>query len=192
MRQIVLASSSPFRKALLQRLQLQFETTSPNVDETAHCDEPSPDLVIRLAISKAHAVAEQYPNALIIGSDQVAVCDKRILGKPGNLENATQQLKFISGKRVTYYTGLCVLDATSKELQHDHVKFFVEFRQLTDEMIANYLSKEPAFNCAGSFKSESLGVALTQSMSGEDPTSLVGLPLIRLTQMLEKAGVRII
>ena len=192
MRQIVLASSSPYRKELLQRLQIEFETTSPNVDETAHSDEPSPDLVMRLATSKAYAVAVQYPNALIIGSDQVAVCDERILGKPGNIENATEQLKFISGKLVTFYTGLCVLDSTNKELQRDYVKFFVEFRQLTDEMISNYLSKEPAFNCAGSFKSESLGVALTLRMSGKDPTSLVGLPLIRLTRMLEKAGVKII
>jgi len=192
MRQIVLASSSPFRKELLQRLQLEFETTSPNVDENAHANEPSPDLVMRLATSKAYAVAIEHPNALIIGSDQVAVCEEEILGKPGNLENATKQLKLISGKLVTFYTGLCVLDASNKELQRDYVKFFVEFRQLTDEMIANYLDKEPAFNCAGSFKSEALGVALTQRMSGKDPTALVGLPLIRLTQMLEKAGVKII
>jgi len=192
MRQIVLASSSPFRKELLQRLQLEFEATSPNIDETVQTDEPSPDLVMRLAVSKAYAVAVKYPNAIIIGSDQVAVCEEQILGKPGNIENATEQLKFVSGKLVTFYTGLCVLDANNKELQRDYVKFFVEFRQLTDEMIANYLTKEPAFNCAGSFKSEALGVALTLRMSGKDPTALVGLPLIRLTQMLEKAGIKII
>lgn len=192
MRQIVLASSSPYRKELLQRLQLEFETTSPNVDETAHIDESSPDLVIRLATSKAYAVAAEYPNAIIIGSDQIAVCEEHILGKPGTLENATKQLKFISGKLVTFYTGLCVLDASNKALQRDYVKFFVEFRQLSDEMIASYLAKEPAFNCAGSFKSEGLGIALTLRMSGKDPTTLVGLPLIRLTQMLEKAGVKII
>jgi len=192
MRRIILASSSPFRKELLQRLQLEFETTSPNVDETVQTKETPSDLVIRLAESKANAVATEYPNAIIIGSDQVAVCEEQILGKPGNLENATKQLEYLSGKLVTFYTGLCVLDASSKELQCDYVKFFVEFRQLTNEMIANYLAKEPAFNCAGSFKSEALGVALTLRMSGEDPTALMGLPLIQLTQMLDKAGVKII
>lgn len=192
MQKIVLASSSSFRKELLQRLQIDFETTSPDIDETAHLNEPSSELVMRLSTSKAYAVAIQYPDAIIIGSDQVAVCDEEILGKPGNLETAAEQLKSVSGKLVTFYTGLCVLDASSKEFQRDYVKFFVEFRELTDDMIANYLEKEPAFNCAGSFKSEGLGVALTLRMSGKDPTALVGLPLIRLTQMLEKYGVKII
>jgi len=190
--QIVLASSSPFRKELLQRLHLKFETNSPDIDENAIKGESPSTLVERLARSKALAVAENYPNAIIIGSDQVAVCNNRVLGKPGNLENATEQLEFVSGKLVTYFTGLCVFNAANNELQYDHVKFYVEFRQLTEKMIANYLEKEPAFNCAGSFKSEALGIALTHSMSGKDPTSLIGLPLIRLIEMLEKAGIEII
>ncbi len=189
---IILASSSPFRKTLLARLQLPFECLSPNIDESALTNESPHQLVIRLAEAKAAAIATDVPDAIIIGSDQVAVCEGKILGKPGNLEKATEQLKFISGKEVVFHTGLCVLNSANQALESDEIQFFVEFRRLSNEMIANYLEKEPAFHCAGSFKSEALGVALTQRMTGDDATSLVGLPLIRLVSMLEKMGVKII
>jgi len=189
---IILASSSPFRKALLARLQLPFECISPSIDESALTNELPHELVIRLAETKALAIAADTQNAIIIGSDQVAVCEGQILGKPGNLEKATEQLKFISGKEVVFHTGLCVLNNANQALESDDIQFVVEFRRLSGEMIANYLDKEPAFHCAGSFKSEALGVALTHRMTGDDATSLVGLPLIRLVNMLEKVGVKII
>jgi len=194
MTRIILASSSPFRKALLHRLQLEFDTANPDVDESSHNNESPSQLVTRLAKLKASAIGKTLNNtdALIIGSDQVAVCDNKILGKPGNLKNATQQLKAISGKTVTFHTGLCLLNTISKEYQCDEIKFFVEFRILSDVMIANYLKKEPAFNCAGSFKSEALGIALTRRMFGDDATALIGLPLIRLTQMLEHEKVNVL
>jgi len=192
MSRIILASSSPYRKSLLERLQLKFDTATPDVDETAEPNESPDQLVTRLATLKVSAVAAGLLNAVIIGSDQVAVCDKQILGKPGTKEKAIEQLNFISGKRVTFHTGLCVLNTGNEQLQCDEIKFYVEFRDLSHKMIANYLEKEPALNCAGSFKSEGLGISLTSQMSGNDPTALVGLPLIRLTQMLENAGIKII
>ncbi|MDH5257045.1 MAG: Maf family nucleotide pyrophosphatase [Gammaproteobacteria bacterium] len=192
MSRIILASSSPFRKELLSRLQLNFDTSSPDVDESALENETPSELVQRLATKKANAVAEKVLDCICIGSDQVAVCDDIILGKPGTLEKAVEQLHFLSGKRVCFHTGLSVISTKNALIQTDEVKFYVEFRELSDSMIRNYLKKEPAFNCAGSFKSESLGIALTKRMLGPDPTSLIGLPLIRLTEMLEKAGVDII
>ena len=192
MSRIILASSSPFRKELLGRLQLEFDTYSPEIDESVLEGEAPSALVQRLATSKANAVAEKLLNCICIGSDQVAVCEDRILGKPGNHENAIEQLKFVSGKRVCFHTGLSVVSTRDALIQTDEVKFFVEFRNLSDSMINHYLKKEPAYNCAGAFKSESLGIALTNRMLGNDPTSLIGLPLIRLTEMLEKAGVKIL
>ncbi|HFE39440.1 MAG TPA: septum formation inhibitor Maf [Gammaproteobacteria bacterium] len=194
MSRIILASSSPFRKALLTRLQLTFSIVSPEIDESRLKNETPSQLVSRLAQAKAAAVATSLEtnDAVIIASDQVAVCDERILGKPGNIEKATQQLTFVSGKVVTFHTGLCVLNSANSHMQCDEVKYHVEFRDLTNEMIASYLKKEPAFNCAGSFKSEALGVALTRRMFGDDPTALIGLPLIRVTQMLEQASVNIL
>jgi len=192
MSRIILASSSPFRKELLGRLQLEFDTYSPDIDESALEGESPSALVQRLATSKANVVAEKLLDCISIGSDQVAVCDDRILGKPGNHENAVKQLKFVSGKRVCFHTGLSVVSTHDALIQTDEVKFFVEFRTLSDDMINNYLKKEPAYNCAGAFKSESLGISLTSRMLGNDPTSLIGLPLIRLTEMLEKAGIKII
>ncbi len=189
MSRIILASSSRYRKELLSRLQISFDTSSPDVDETSLENEPPSALVQRLATLKANTVAEKVIDCICIGSDQVAVCDNVILGKPGNLENAIAQLHFISGKQVCFHTGLCVISTADGSLQVDDITFNVEFRTLNDAMIRKYLKKEPAFNCAGSFKSEGLGVALTTSMSGADPTSLVGLPLIRLSQMLKQVGV---
>jgi len=189
---IILASSSPFRKELLQRLQLNFDTVSPEVDETAKNGELPEDLVTRLSQMKALAVAKNHPKALIIGSDQVAVLDGAVLGKPGNHEKATEQLLAASGKRVSFLTGLCLFDSRNDTLQISVVPFNVEFRQLSPAMIEAYLQHEKPYQCAGSFKSEGLGITLFERLDGDDPTALIGLPLIQLTRMLEKAGVSIL
>ncbi|MDX1810910.1 MAG: Maf family nucleotide pyrophosphatase [Gammaproteobacteria bacterium] len=182
---IILASSSVYRKELLGRLHIPFETASPDVDETQLTGETPSELVRRLSLIKAQAIAASNPDAIIIGSDQVASCEGTILGKPGNYDNAVKQLKMVSGKTVIFHTGLSVLDANAKSVQTEEEQIHVEFKTLSEECIKSYLEKEPAFNCAGSFKSEGLGIALTQRISENDPTALIGLPLIKLTQMLE-------
>lgn len=189
---LVLASTSPFRKALLEKLHLQFVTDSPDIDESRREGETSEQLVARLASEKAKAVAERHPNSLIIGSDQVAVNGEEILGKPGNHDNAMQQLRNASGKRITFYTGLCLYSSETKNEQTIVEPFHVHFRQLTDEQIDNYLKAEQPYNCAGSFKSEALGIALFEKLEGDDPNSLIGLPLIRLIQMLEQEDLSVI
>ncbi len=189
---LVLASTSPFRKALLEKLHLDFVTDSPDIDESRRKGETPEQLVARLASEKARAVAERHPDSLIIGSDQVAVNGEEILGKPGNHENAMQQLRNASGKRITFYTGLCLYNSKTGNEQTIVEPFHVHFRHLTDEQIDNYLKTEHPYNCAGSFKSEALGIALFEKLEGDDPNSLIGLPLIRLIQMLEKEGVNII
>ena len=187
-RVLILASSSPYRAELLDRLGLDYTTASPDIDESALPGERPDTLVERLAELKARAVGEHHPG-LIIGSDQVATIDGDILGKPGNHGNAVEQLTRLSGKRVTFHTGLCLLDTTRHELQADVVPFTVQFRRLSPEQIERYLRAEQPYNCAGSFKSEGLGITLFEKMSGEDPTALIGLPLIRLTTMLGNAGI---
>ncbi len=189
---IVLASTSPFRKTILEKLGLPFETLSPQTDE-ARLDGESPEkLVQRLALAKAQAVAGICTDALIIGSDQVAVIDDEILGKPGTHEKAVNQLQRASGKTVRFFTGLCLLNATTGNHQLEVVPFDVVFRTLTDTQIENYLEKEKPYNCAGSFKSEALGIALFEKLQGDDPNTLMGLPLIRLVRMLEEEGVAVI
>lgn len=183
--QLVLASTSPFRKQLLEKLHLQFITDKPNVDETPLADETAIELVERLAVAKASALAPVYENALLIGSDQVCVNDGKILGKPGNFDNAFAQLKAASGKKITFYTGLALVNSKTGHVQSVVEPFSVQFRELTDAMIENYLHKEQPFNCAGSFKSEGYGIALFESLEGKDPNSLIGLPLISLIKMLE-------
>ena len=190
-RTLVLASTSPFRNALLQRLGLVFETLSPQVDEAALQGEPAETMVKRLSEAKARAGAKQYPNALIIGSDQVAVCDGDVLGKPGNHENARRQLARLAGHRVSFLTGLCLYDASTDTTRLDLVLYHVTFRDLTDQQIERYLRAEQPYNCAGSFKSEGLGISLFESMQGEDPNALIGLPLIRLVSWLNEAGIAI-
>jgi MAF protein len=185
---IILASSSPYRKALLDRLCLDYTTVSPDIEETALPGEKPAGLVERLAEHKARAVGNTHAG-LIIGSDQVATVDDEILGKPGNHENAVVQLGRLSGNRVSFYTGLCLLDTRHHEAQVDVVIFMVQFRDLTAEQIERYLRAEQPYNCAGSFKSEGLGITLFEKMIGDDPTALIGLPLIRLTAMLGNAGV---
>ena len=182
---LVLGSTSPFRKELLQRLTAAFETVSPDVDETRLEDESPEQLVLRLAEAKARAAAAGKKHALVIGSDQVAVLGKHILGKPGNHDNAVTQLRDCSGKSVTFLTGLCLYNTDTDTAHTDVIPFTVVFRELTDAQIDAYLKKEQPYNCAGSFKSEGLGSVLFEKLQGDDPTALIGLPLIRLVRMLE-------
>ena len=189
---LVLASTSPFRRAILEKLDVDFETLAPDVDESILIDEIPEQLVARLSEAKAKAVAKQVDHALVIGSDQVAVVDGQILGKPGNHDTAVKQLRRVSGKRISFLTGLCVFNTESKRIQLDVVPFNVIFRKLSDSQIENYLQKEQPYNCAGSFKSEGLGIALFDRLEGDDPNTLIGLPLIRLIRMLESEGFPII
>ncbi|MGD8546445.1 MAG: nucleoside triphosphate pyrophosphatase [Thiohalophilus sp.] len=190
--QLVLASTSPFRKAILEKLGIPFETASPSVDETPLPDETAAGLVQRLSEAKARAVATQFPDALIIGSDQVAVIDDQILGKPGTHDKAIEQLRNASGKTVTFLTGLCLYNSASGQSQSEVIPFRVHFRNLNESQIENYLRREQPYNCAGSFKSEGLGIALFEKLEGDDPNTLIGLPLINLIRMLEKEGSQVI
>ena len=189
---LVLASTSPFRKTLLEKLHLPFITAKPEVDETPLHNETAIALVERLAIAKAQAIASQHEQALVIGSDQVCVNDGKILGKPGNFDNAFAQLKAASNKKITFYTGLALVNSQTSHIHSLVEPFHVHFRVLSDEMIRNYLDKEQPFNCAGSFKSEGLGITLFNALEGKDPNSLIGLPLISLISMLEKENVQVI
>jgi len=189
---LVLASTSPFRKQVLEKLQLNFNTDSPDIDESRLEGESPEQLVARLAEQKAMAVAQRHPDSLIIGSDQVAVNDGQLLGKPGNHEKAVAQLKSASGKRVTFLTGLCLYNSATGDSQVEVVPFGVVFRELDESQIENYLRAEQPYNCAGSFKSEAMGIALFERLEGEDPNTLIGLPLIRLVRMLEAEGMRVI
>ncbi|AYH01991.1 septum formation inhibitor Maf [Pectobacterium parmentieri] len=188
MQQIVLASTSPYRRALLEKLTLPFICVSPDIDETPRPGEDAIDLVIRLAESKARTLAAHYPNHLIIGSDQVCVLEDVITGKPHNKVNATRQLQQASGKCVSFFTGLALFNSATQEIQSLAEPFDVHFRILTNAEIDGYLEKEQPWNCAGSFKSEGLGIALFERLSGRDPNTLIGLPLIALIQMLQKEG----
>lgn len=192
MPQLVLGSTSPFRKALLEKLQLEFVCDAPDIDEGRKVDETPQQLVARLACEKARAVAARHPDSLVIGSDQVAVNGTEILGKPGDYEKAMRQLRAASGKKVTFLTGLCLYNSATADEQIVVEPFTVHFRELSEEQIDNYLRAEQPYNCAGSFKSEAMGIALFEKLEGDDPNSLIGLPLIRLIRMLEKEGVRVI
>ncbi len=186
---LLLASSSPYRRELLQRLHLDFQYASPDIDESPLPDESAADLVCRLAALKARALATAHPDHLIIGSDQVAaLADGRIIGKPHDFERARAQLRAASGSSVTFHTGLCLLDSRSGEAQVDCIPFTVHFRALSDDEIRRYLLAEQPYDCAGSFKSEGLGVTLFRATEGADATSLIGLPLIRLCEMLRSKG----
>lgn len=186
---LVLASTSPYRCELLSRLRLPFETAAPDVDETPSPGESACETSRRLSHEKALAVASRFPNALIIGSDQVALLDGQQIGKPGNHDNAVRQLQAMRGKTVVFYTALTLLNARNGEIQTKVAENRVSFRQLSDEEIESYLHLEHPYNCAGSAKSEGLGIALIQRMEGDDPNALVGLPLILLISMLKNQGV---
>ncbi|HAJ91478.1 MAG TPA: septum formation inhibitor Maf [Gammaproteobacteria bacterium] len=184
---VVLASTSPFRKELLQRLGITFTTAAPDVDESPLADETPEALVRRLAKAKARAIGQSC-QGLIIGSDQVATTGSDILGKPGTHVHATEQLRALSGRLVTFHTGLCLLNSMTGEAQVDVIPFKVQFRQLDEGQIERYLQADQPYNCAGSFKSEGQGITLFERMDGDDPSALIGLPLIRLTTMLARAG----
>ena len=192
MRTLILASSSPYRRELLSRLGLAFQCHSPDVDESVLAGESPDALVLRLARSKAEAAARHHPDALVIGSDQCAELDGRILGKPGDHEGAVRQLRAASGREVVFHTGLCLLNARDGRAHVTGVPFRVRFRTLDSAMIEDYLRREEPYDCAGSFKSEGLGIALFEGMEGDDPTSLVGLPLIALVGMLQEEGVPVL
>ena len=185
---LILASTSAFRRSLLERLGIPFTTVAPHADETRRPQELAPDLVLRLAQSKARAVAVSHPKALIIGSDQVACIDELVLGKPGGRARAVTQLALASGREVVFFTGLCLLNAVTGRIQTHCEPFRVHFRNLTQDQIRGYVDREQPFDCAGSFKSEGLGIALFERLEGDDPNALVGLPLIRLVSMLESEG----
>lgn len=187
---LVLASTSPFRREILQKLQIPFECAAPEIDETRLAGESAFEMVQRLSLAKAKArkVAEQYPNSLVIGSDQCAVLGEQVLGKPHTHENAVKQLSASSGNTVRFLTGLCLFDSRTQHYQLEVVPFAVEFRALTANEIENYLRREQPYNCAGSFKSEGLGISLFKRLSGDDPNTLIGLPLIRLMEMLRTHG----
>ncbi len=188
---LVLASTSPFRRDLLLRLQLEFKQDSPQTAETPLEGENSEQLCHRLAIAKAHALAEKYPAHLIIGSDQVATFKGENIGKPITHANAVQQLMSFSGQQVDFYTGICLLNSQTGLFQAHTEKFSVYFRQLASTQIERYLIAEQPYQCAGSFKSEGLGICLFERLEGNDPSSLIGLPLIRLVSMLQQEGVLI-
>ncbi|MBV0931841.1 Maf family protein [Marinobacterium weihaiense] len=187
---LVLASSSPWRREILDKLGLPYRTKHPEIDETALANESAAVLVSRLAEEKARAVGRSFPDALVIGSDQVAVLDDQIIGKPGTHDRATEQLKAASGRSVTFLTGLCLLNTRTGHCQVDTVPYQVHFRPLDDDLIEGYLQHEQPYNCAGSFRSEGSGIVLFERLEGDDPNTLVGLPLIRLVRMLEAEGVR--
>ena len=189
---LVLASTSPFRRELLSRLGLPFETAAPNTDETALPGETPEATALRLSELKAKAVANQFPGALIIGSDQVAVLDGRIYGKPGTHERAVEQLRTMRGREVNFFTGLCLYNTATGAARSVGIPTLVSFRNLTDGEIENYLRREQPYNCAGSAKSEGLGIAIIEKMQGDDPNALIGLPLIALCTLLREEGVAVL
>ena len=188
---IILASSSPYRKSLLERLHLPFEAISPDIDESPLPGESAENLVLRLARTKAEEIAKNQVNALIIGSDQVARLGTMILNKPGTRENARKQLKLIRGNTVNFLTGLCVLNTASRNCQAELVNYTVSFRDFNDEEIERYLEIDIPYDCAGSFKSEQMGITLISKMQGDDPNALIGLPLIKLAEMLRQMGLKL-
>lgn len=187
---LVLASSSPFRQQLLEKLGLSFISHSPDIDESRKENESAQALVQRLAFEKAQAVAQFHPNSLIIGSDQVAInADGEMLGKPGTEEKAIAQLQKASGTKVVFATGLCLLNSTTGKSQIACEEFGVQFRKLSMQVIERYVAQEQPLNSAGSFKSEGLGIVLFHALEGRDPNALIGLPLIQLTDFLANEGI---
>lgn len=190
--QLILGSSSIYRRELLQHLQIPFEVCSPDLDETPLHGETPEMTACRLAEAKARAVALTYPDALIIGSDQVAVLEGTQLGKPLTHANATKQLRFMRGKEVVFNTALSLFNSRSGNMQTRLIPFRVKFRELSDQQIETYLTREQPYHCAGSAKSEGLGIALIERMSGDDPNALIGLPLIALVEMLAHEGINVV
>jgi len=191
-RPLVLASTSVTRRELLARLGIRFEILGPEVDETPVPGEDGATLARRLAVAKARRIATERPEALVIGSDQIGVLGDVLLGKPGTHEAAVRQLQAASGRIMTFVSAVCLLDAPSGRYQLESVITTLRFRHLDRERIEDYLLRDTPYQCAGAFRSESLGVALIDAMESEDPTAILGMPLIRLTAMLENEGVRVL
>lgn len=189
---LILASSSIFRRELLTHLQLPFSCISPDVDESPFAHELPQETALRLAQVKAHKVGLGNPTALIIGCDQVATLDNLQLGKPMSHVNATKQLRMMRGCEVIFHSALCLYNPQTLNMQAEVVPYVVQFRELTDAQIENYLIKEQPYHCAGSAKSEGLGIAIIERMTGDDPNALIGLPLIKLVSMLKNEGVNVI
>lgn len=189
---IILASSSPYRQQLLNKLQIDFTAKSPEVDESPYANETGIAQAKRLAKNKAFALSNQYTNHLIIGSDQVAMVNQTQLPKPGNRESSIHQLQTISGCTVDFYTSICIVNSQTLEFSEDIDHCSVTFRKLTLAEIEKYVDLDKPYNCAGSFKSEGLGISLIETISGEDPNALIGLPLIKLIALLKKFGVEIL
>lgn len=189
---IVLASSSPYRRELLARLRLQFDSRTPGIDETALSGEAAPATALRLAEAKARAVSEEFPRALVIGCDQVAELDGTCLGKPGSHENAVAQLKAMRGRVVVFHTAVALLNSQTGAIQAADVPTAVHFRNYGDSEIDRYLAAERPYDCAGSAKIEGLGIVLVDRVSGDDPSALIGLPLMRLAAMLKAEGVTVV
>lgn len=190
--QFVLASSSPFRKNLLAKILTEFITVAPNIDETVRGGESPQQTATRLAEEKARAVIKKYSPYWIIGSDQVAVCESQILGKPGNRVAAVDQLRLISGKEVTFHTSVCVLSPGGSACRSAIDNCMVKFKQLSENKIQRYVVLDRPYNCAASFKSEAFGIVLLERIIGEDPNALVGLPLIKLVKILEQFGISLL
>ena len=189
---LILASSSIYRRELLSRLQLPFTCIAPEVDESALTHELPQQTALRLAQVKARKVGLSHRQSLIIGCDQVATLDNIQLGKPGDHENATVQLRLMRGREVVFHSALCLYNPTTDRMQTEVVPYTVKFRELSDTQIENYLRKEQPYNCAGSAKSEGLGIAIIEKMVGDDPNALIGLPLIKLVNMLQNEGIAVI
>ena len=189
---LILGSTSPYRRELLSRLRLPFEVISPEVDETPLPQEKPDDLACRLALAKAKAVAQKHPNAVVIGSDQVADLNGTPLGKPGNPDRAVRPLKIMRGQTVIFQTAVAVVCVERHFEKVSLAQIRVRFRDLSDDEIQNYLLAEKPYDCAGSAKSEGLGIALLDAIESDDPTALIGLPLIRTTQLLREAGVELL
>lgn len=192
MSKLILASASRTRKQILAKLGVPFQSMAPDIDESPLDREPPVELVERLSIAKARKASQFYPKHLIIGSDQVALLDGEIIGKPRNREHAVQQLQSSSGKSVLLYSGVALLNSASGSLQADVLPYRVQMRELTEAMIQHYIDRDQPFDCCGSLRSEGLGIALLQKFDGSDPNILLGLPLIRLIDMLKKENFHIL
>ncbi|MFM2484024.1 Maf family protein [Celerinatantimonas yamalensis] len=189
---IILASSSKYRQQLLKKIAISFKSVSPDIDESPFAGESASELVVRLAVGKAQALAVNYPNHLIIGSDQVCAINGHILGKPHSVDNAIEQLRQASGQTVRFFTGLALLNTQTQHLQQRVETFDVQFRQLSEQLIRRYVAIERPLDCAGSFKSEGSGIVLFEALRGNDPNTLIGLPLIRLVEFLTNEGVELL
>ncbi|WP_414039097.1 Maf family protein [Acidithiobacillus sp. M4-SHS-6] len=184
--ELILASTSPYRKDLMQRLQIPFRCVAPEVDESPHAQESPRQLVERLALAKAQTVLARYPQALVIGADQMAYCAGRILGKPGSSTQAETQLQWMQGRQVEYLTGIALADADTVE--QFCIPYYLHLRSLSPDAIHRYVEKDQPLDCAGSFRSEGLGIALVEKMEGADPTALMGMPLIAIADALRRRG----